>query len=150
MTDISSLPVRVFAIGIAVIMMAGASAPSPSPDQQERIRRLELALLAPCCYSEPVLRHNSEVSVKMRAEIADWVVQGRSDREILDTYKQQYGLRVLAEPEGGRWWWEHVVPLIALGVGFLIVVLVLRHWTRNRSSTAVPEVLPPLPDDLDD
>ncbi len=150
MTDTFSFLVRVFALGVAVLVLGGAVQGGPAPDQQERIRHLQLALLAPCCYSEAVLRHNSEVSMKMRAEIAAWVAEGRSDREILDTYKQRYGTRVLVEPEGSAWWWEHVVPLIALALGAVIVMLVLRHWIRTRPAVPVPEGLPPLPDDFDD
>jgi hypothetical protein len=34
--------------------------------QQARVDRLEHAVLAPCCYTEPVTIHQSEIAVKMR------------------------------------------------------------------------------------
>jgi cytochrome c-type biogenesis protein CcmH/NrfF len=143
--------VRLFAISMSSFLLLGSVQQSPSAGQKERIRRLQMAVLAPCCYSEPVFRHNSDISMKMRAEIAEWVVAGRSDREILDTYKQQYGLMVLAEPEGAKWWWEHVIPLIVLALGTLVVVFVLRHMLRTRRpAVAVAGDLPPLPDEFDD
>jgi len=54
--------------------------------QQLRVDHLEHAVLAPCCYTEPVAIHRSEIAVKMRLEIAKSVAAGRSDREIIDTY----------------------------------------------------------------
>lgn len=93
---VRNIPVALL-IASALSLLCGAA---PTADQRERIHKLENSLIAPCCYSELVSRHNSEVAAKMRLEIAAWVTEGKSDREILDTYKELYGLRVLAEPEG--------------------------------------------------
>lgn len=138
------------ALCLGAVMLAATAQAGPTPEQEARIRKLQQDLLAPCCYSEPVSRHNSDIAMKMRAEISTQVIEGRSDREILDAYKQQYGLRVLAEPEGAKWWWEHIVPWTVLAFGALIVVLVLRHWMRTRPAVAPGGALAPLPDDLDD
>ncbi len=51
---------------------------------QARVDRLEHAVLAPCCYTESVAIHQSEIAVKMRLEIAKRVAAGKSDQEILD------------------------------------------------------------------
>ena len=88
-------------VGGVLCLIRGAN---PTADQRERIERIENSLLAPCCYAEAVSRHNSEVAVQMRLEIAAWVKEGKSDREILNTYKKLYGLRGLREPEGSTWW----------------------------------------------
>jgi cytochrome c-type biogenesis protein CcmH/NrfF len=106
--------------------------------QRERIEQLEKALLAPCCYSEPVSRHRSEVALQMRAEIADWVAQGKSDREILDHYKQLYGARVLLEPEGSAWWLVYLMPGIAAALGLWFTVALLRKWRARTSATPRP------------
>jgi hypothetical protein len=44
--------------------------------RQARIDRLKHAVLAPCCYAEPVAIHQSEIPVKMRLEIAECVAAG--------------------------------------------------------------------------
>lgn len=122
-------------LGNAILTCAA----DPTPQQREKIQRLENAVLAPCCYSETVSRHNSEVAIKMRAEIAAWVLEGKSAREILDTYKSRYGLRVLAEPEGLTWWWLTPVPWVVLIFGFFQAVRILRKWSRApRRSSAPP------------
>jgi cytochrome c-type biogenesis protein CcmH/NrfF len=100
--------------------------------QSARIERLEEKLLAPCCYTENLTRHRSEVALQMRKEITAWVAEGKSDREILDTYRARYGARVLAEPEGSTGVWLHAIPLAALLLGLLLVVGVLCKWRLLR------------------
>jgi cytochrome c-type biogenesis protein CcmH/NrfF len=42
-------------------------------------------------------QHQSEIAVQMRVQIAKWVGQGRTDEEILNTYAERYGAKVLAK-----------------------------------------------------
>jgi cytochrome c-type biogenesis protein CcmH/NrfF len=117
-----------YASSIALLLLAASATADAGSEPQTRIERLENALLAPCCFAEPVSRHRSEVARQMREEIADWVAQGRSDREILDHYKQLYGARVLMEPEGALRWWVYVVPLMAAAMGLLLTATLVRRW----------------------
>jgi cytochrome c-type biogenesis protein CcmH len=93
---------------------------------EERIRHLEQILLAPCCYSEPVAVHRSETATEMKVEIARFVREGKSDREIIDYYKQRYGARVLIEPEGELRFWVYVLPPVAAALGLAFVILAIR------------------------
>jgi cytochrome c-type biogenesis protein CcmH/NrfF len=120
-----------------------------TPEQHARIENLENKLLAPCCYGEAVAHHQSQVAVQMRAEIRDWVMQGRTDREILDTYKARYGARVLIEPEGALWWWVHVIPGVALVLGLGFAVWFLRRM-RARPSPGPAGYGPEIPEFDDD
>lgn len=113
----------------AIILLADDTTP------QARIKRLEDSLLAPCCYSEPVSKHRSEVAQNMKKEIAGWVAEGKSDREILDTYKRLYGPRVLIEPEGVLRWWVYTVPALAVVMGLVLTISLLRKW-RSRADHA--------------
>jgi cytochrome c-type biogenesis protein CcmH/NrfF len=112
----------------AFLLLLAAQPPAGDAAQQVRVRRLQDALLAPCCYSESVSRHQSDVARKMRLEIADWVAQGRTDRQILDTYKQLYGPRVLIEPEGAQRWWVYTVPIVVGALGLVLTGVLLRKW----------------------
>jgi cytochrome c-type biogenesis protein CcmH len=109
----------------SVAAWAQASAAEPA-----RILRLQKSLLAPCCWSEAVATHRSEVSLTMRAEIARMVAEGKTDNQILDHYKQQYGVRILVEPEGSQWWWMHLIPMLAIALGVLGVLLLIRRLRR--------------------
>jgi len=107
-------------------------AAAETPDEQKaRIERLEQAVLAPCCYSEPVSRHQSEIAVKMRLEIAKWVAAGKSDQEILDAYVQKYGSRVLVDPRTIPAWWTPWIPWLALVFAVVFGFWLLRRWRAH-------------------
>lgn len=117
---------------IAALMLAS---PARSEDPHSRIMRLEDSLLAPCCWQESVRRHMSDVAANMRAEIEQFVAAGKSDREILDVYKQRYGRRVLVEPEGSARWVAMVVP-VAFSLAALWFVVVRMRRMREQAITA--------------
>jgi cytochrome c-type biogenesis protein CcmH/NrfF len=135
---------------VVLWMLSGlASAAESTAAQKARIAALQNMFLAPCCYSEPVSRHRSEVALTMQAEIARWVAEGKSNREIIDTYKQRYGTRVLVEPEGAPWWWMHVVPWIVLALAGAALVAWLRRMKARGTPPAPPAALLPTSDDWD-
>lgn len=142
----STIPDLILALFLPLLP---ALATTETMDQQQaRIKRLEDMVLAPCCYTAPLSSHQSEISVKMRIEIAKWVADGRSDQEILNAYVQQYGAKVLVDPRPRPRWWAQSVPWLALIVGFIFAILLLRRW---RSTPPLPNLEgPPLPDSQDE
>jgi cytochrome c-type biogenesis protein CcmH/NrfF len=120
--------------------------------QQARVDHLEHAVLAPCCYTEPVAIHQSEISVKMRLEIAKWVAMGKTDQEILDTYVGLYGAKVLVDPRTAPRWWMQWVPWLVLAFGVAGGFWLLQRWhSRPGIETAAagdqPLELPDLEDE---
>ena len=103
-------------------------------DQHARIARLQDAVLAPCCYTEPVSRHQSEIVLKMRLEIAKWVAAGRTDREILDTYVGLYGSKVLVDPRTVPRGWTPFFPWLVLILGVFLVAWLLERWRAKPGS----------------
>jgi cytochrome c-type biogenesis protein CcmH/NrfF len=101
-----------------------------NPEQQQRAHKIETSLLAPCCWSEPVSTHRSEISLSIKAEIEKLVGEGKTDREVLDLYKSRYGMRILVEPEGSQWWVMNVVPVVMTVLGLMVVVFVIRRMLR--------------------
>jgi cytochrome c-type biogenesis protein CcmH/NrfF len=89
---------------------------------------LEHAVLAPCCYTEPVAIHQSEIAVKMRLEIVKWVAAGKTDQEILNTYVGLYGARILVDPTTAPRWWIAWVPWLALAFGVAGGFWLLQRW----------------------
>ena len=116
-----------FILWTAVACAQTAGPASPDPAQQQRIRRLTESLMAPCCWAEPVSVHRSEIALQMRMEIQNFVVQGQSDREILDHYKSIYGARILVEPEGAFRVWAYLMPALAAMAGLGLVLFVIRR-----------------------
>lgn len=125
---------RAFLSLLFILLPALSSADAPAVSQRARIDRLENTFLAPCCYAEPVSRHRSDVALQMKAEIGRWVAEGKSDREIIDTYKQRYGTQVLVEPEGAPWWWMHVIPWVVLAMGLALTLWVVRRMHARRAA----------------
>ena len=116
-----------------------------------RIQRLEKAVLAPCCYTETVAQHQSEIAVKMRVEIAKWVGEGRTDEEILDTYSKRYGAKVLVDPNTLPKGWTLFVPWAVVGLGTLGATWMLWRWHSARLATVAQSdvggaILPDIPD----
>ncbi len=107
--------------------------------QQARVDHLEHAVLAPCCYREPVAIHQSDIALRMRLEIAQWVAMGKSDQEILDTYVNRYGAGVLVDPNTLPRWWMAWIPWIVSVLGVAGGVWTLRRWKSPPVSGAGAE-----------
>ena len=99
--------------------------------------RLQHELLAPCCYRETLDHHMSQEAYNMRAEIHQMVLSGETERQIIDTYKARYGMRILSEPEGAYWWIATFIPPVFLAFGVVTLILLVRKWSRSsRAQTA--------------
>lgn len=99
---------------------------------KDRIRAIQEKLVAPCCWSESVASHRSEIAAEMRAEISRMVAEGKSDREILDYYKAKYGARILMEPEGELRLWAYTIPVIASIGGLAFVIWIIRRMLHRQ------------------
>lgn len=119
------------------ILAAMVAAPAGWSQDKARVRALQEKLIAPCCWSESVAMHRSEVAAEMRAEIARMVQEGRSDREILDFYKAKYGTRILMEPEGQLRLWAYTIPMVAVIAGLVLVIWIIRRMVRPQPETVV-------------
>ena len=103
---------------------------------KDRIRSLQEKLIAPCCWTESIVSHRSEIATEMRAEINRMVAEGKSDREILDYYKAKYGPRILMEPEGGLRMWAYAIPVVAGVAGLILVIWLIRRMLAPQKANA--------------
>ncbi|MDZ7637398.1 MAG: cytochrome c-type biogenesis protein [Bryobacterales bacterium] len=121
--------------GLSLPAMAQQSPTPPSTDQltgeqSQRLYALEHQFMSPCCYGEALYGHMSPPAQEMKTEIAQMIVAGRSDREIVDFFKGKFGERILTEPEGTQWWVMNVVPFVLLGLGLVMTLFVIRRMMR--------------------
>ena len=126
---------KILALAALLVLPLGAMA-ELTVEQKSRASALQKVLLAPCCWSETVATHRSEAALEMRAEINRWIGEGKSDREILDQYKNRYGMRILIEPEGERAFWVHLAPPVVLFLGCAWVMFLIHRWLKRREKTA--------------
>jgi cytochrome c-type biogenesis protein CcmH len=79
----------------------------------------------------------------MRNELMVAVNRGDSDSLVEQSFVQKYGPTVLAAPTTtgfDRTAW--IVPFVALALGLMLVVLVIRSW-KNRPTPAIADGLRP-------
>ena len=104
---------------------------SPTAAQRAIIQRLEHRLMAPCCYTQTISDHMSEISYQMRNEVASMVMAGRSEEEIVGYYRKQYGDKILVVPDGASGAVAFAVPPTVLLTGILLLTWMLRRWHKR-------------------
>jgi cytochrome c-type biogenesis protein CcmH/NrfF len=76
---------------------------------------------------------------------------GQDNEEILDTYAQRYGAKVLVDPKALPKGWALVVPWAAAALGMLGGAWMLWRWRAARLAAVAPSdaggmILPDIPD----
>jgi len=128
-------------LGVAVCALAGAGDPT------SRFKDLGHQLMCICGCNQILLECNHvgcPDSDMMRNELMAGVTRGDSDSLVEQAFVQKYGPTVLAAPTTtgfNRTAW--IVPFVALGLGLLLVVLVVRAW-KNRPTPAIADGLRPI------
>jgi cytochrome c-type biogenesis protein CcmH len=137
---------HLFRICMALILgMLWVAAALGADDAQvdKKAREIEDNLIAPCCWSQPVSEHDSEVAQKIRKEVHEMVAAGRSRDEIMDHFVAQYGERILTAPRAkGFNGLVYILPWVALALGAWLLIIILK-----KLRAPVPASNPaPLPD----
>jgi cytochrome c-type biogenesis protein CcmH len=139
-----SLPRRLLhcaALGLAIFAFTGAGDPAT------RFNELGHQMMCICGCNQILLECNHvgcPDSDGMRNELMEAVNRGDSDSLVEQSFVQKYGPTVLAAPTTtgfDRTAW--IVPFVALGVGVLTVVFVVRTW-KNRPPPPPPGGVPPI------
>jgi cytochrome c-type biogenesis protein CcmH len=118
--------VAVFIVGLATGVMAAPEDVANDISQQ---------IMSPYC--EGVTLHDcpSDAAVALRERIADWAASGWSRARIMDHLEAQWGDVIRATPpsEGfGVLAW--LLPGLALFVGLLALVAVVRRWSLREAA----------------
>lgn len=89
-------------------------------------------LIAPCCYTQTIDLHNSEIAARMRSEVRSMTLAGKSDAEIYSFYKSIYGERILAVPDGTLGQVAFAIPITVTTVATGTLFLLLRRFHQRR------------------
>ena len=104
----------------------------------DKAREIEDNLIAPCCWSQPVSQHDSEIAQQIRSEVSNMVAAGKSREEILDYYVSKYGERILVTPRAkGFNTLAYILPWAALPIGAWFLILLLRKLRSPVPSPAL-------------
>jgi len=111
--------------------------PASMAQQTARAKAIGQKLLCMCGCKQGLIACNHvgcTVSRAMLKEIDERVARGDSDDLILQSFVQEYGPTVLAEPPAkGFNWMAWVIPILAPLLALYIVWEVVRHWRRRAA-----------------
>jgi cytochrome c-type biogenesis protein CcmH len=124
---------------LTVLMVAFVGgAQSEDPALEAQAADIDTLLIAPCCWSQPISDHQSEIAIQMRGEVRNMLRAGMGRQEILDAYVEQYGARILSiPPQQGFNRLTFVMPAVFAAVGLFVIVAVLRRFRRATAKAAV-------------
>jgi cytochrome c-type biogenesis protein CcmH len=138
---------QVAALSIAVVALMGAG------DESARFNRLGHEMMCVCGCSQILLECNHvgcQYSDRMRGELLAALDRGDADSLILQGFIQKYGTTVIAAPTTTGFsivaW---IMPFLALALGLLATVLIVRAWRSRPAPLAPGGVLPVSGSELD-
>jgi uncharacterized iron-regulated membrane protein len=105
--------------------------------QSALIRKIEGRIMAPCCYTQTIRDHDSQVAEEMREEVTSMVASGKSEQEIITYYRTKYGETILVVPDGatgGLLTYTPVTVFLA-SVGLLLFFIKRTASTRETASS---------------
>ncbi len=114
-----------------------------SGEGKQTVHRLEHMLMAPCCYTQTIDLHNSDIANTMRHEVVAMVAAGKRAEEIFSHYKAIYGEQILAVPDGLLGQAAYAVPASVAAMATSALGLVL--WRFHQRKVAVLQTATGLP-----
>ena len=137
-------------IPLVFAVFSGASAESQPASIAERARATRSAdtaleartsavaatLRCPVCQESP-----SALAQQMRAVVRDRLRAGQTPDEVRAYFVSRYGEWILLEPTmKGLNLVLYVLPVVLIGGGLVLVVFLVRRWTRQASAETPPVV----------
>lgn len=106
-----------------------------NPPSDDQVNAVAKKLYCPVCPNTPLDVCETKACQDWRAQIRQELASGWSEQQISDYFVQQYGERVLGEPQrSGFTSMVWVLPVIGVLLGAGVVFQILRSWKRNRVS----------------
>lgn len=122
-----------FILLVALFPLRLTFAAAPTSDLEDRTRELAAELRCVVCQNLSVADSPSEMAQQMRAVVREQLQAGKSPQEVRDFFVSKYGEWVLLKPKtsgvSALLWW---LPYIALILGVIAALLILRKWARQR------------------
>jgi cytochrome c-type biogenesis protein CcmH len=130
---------RVLYLIILSVMFASVAAAEErafTASESKRYERVTHALIAPCCWREPIATHRSPEALQMLDEVKQLIVAGRSEEEIKAIYVRLYGARILIVPQGAEGQWLYALPVTLFTLAVFLAILRLRLLVKRTAAHA--------------
>jgi len=132
-------------LGITFQAARAQTAPAPiTPQQDGMIKKIESRVMAPCCYTQTIRDHDSQVAEEMREEVTAMVVSGKSEQEIISYYRTKYGETILVVPDGMSGGLLTFTPVTIFVASAGLLFFFVRHSVNGRNES-IPQLLPDTP-----
>ena len=123
-----------FALAMVLMLAALGAARAVTPDEvldnpvlEQRARTISSELRCLVCQNQSIDDSNAELARDLRLLVRERLVQGDSDREVLDYVVSRYGEFVLLKPRlSARTWLLWGTPVLMLLCGALAMLLASR------------------------
>lgn len=128
------LALLVLAASFFTVTLVQAQEGFPSDNDVNEIAR---KLYCPVCPNTPLDVCETKACRDWRAQIKDQLGDGWSEEQIIAYFVEQYGERVLAEPErSGFTSLVWLLPVIAIALGLIVAGQALKSWRAGNQSPA--------------
>lgn len=130
-------------VAVVVLVVVGSSTKPTSGTSDDRLYAIAGQLKCLQCAGESVAGSQADIAVKMREQIRAQMREGRTDDEILTSFADTYGDRVLLNPSGNGVsalvWVLPVVVIAAAALGLAFVFVRSRRQRDAAGSSAVSD-----------
>lgn len=138
----------VFCAASAVAPIAAAHAPqavAPQDDYGEDIQgnvpgasAIEGRLMAPCCWTQTIDIHDSEIALSMRHEIRRRLRNGESAEAIQSSFIDRYGQKIMAVQESSQLKNVFIGLSIVMGGAGIAAAMMIGRWRRHSAPAGGP------------
>jgi len=127
----------VLAALLIVTTAAAQTATPPRRPSADDVNRVAKKLYCPVCENEPLDVCQTPACVQWKAQIAQYLAEGRSEEEIIQEFVNDFGLRVQGEPPfSGTTAILWIGPILVAIAGAVYVIYLIRRMSKRGAATA--------------
>jgi len=139
-------PAPLLAQAAAVAPAASSPAVAPENDFGDDIQgnvpgasAIEGRLMAPCCWTQTIDIHDSEIALSMRHEIRRRLRNGESADAIQASFVERYGPKIMAVQENSQLKNVFIGLSVAMGGAGVAAALMLGRWRKQSTPAPKPK-----------
>ena len=130
-------------LGLALVVMVAPGGSAAVPVSEDAVHDVAAQLRCVVCQSLSVADSPSETAHEMKDIIRERLAAGESPEQVRAYFVEKYGNWILlSPPRQGFNLLVWVVPFAGLGLGLVLVLLVVRRWSRRPAPPQTPPMDP--------